>query len=442
MIRAVRPPTPLTVAAALAWASLSNGQDDRYERPTAPEVGALLAPELVESDHHRVESATSDGFFYRFRIATPSGDFEASTLEDVPIRVREAHALAALAEQSQGEVLAESAGDSVEGAVNSVRKVVEDPGDTAKGVAGGVGRWAKRTVLGARELAHDVKESVDESRSAEPEADPEGDPGSAGDAPGEGDGTGEDAPGGAGNVAKGVGKWVLGHGGARRRYAAKLGVDPYSRNPILAAELDRVAWAAAAGSFGVGLAMPNIPLTRDIQDVYGLVWERHPRDVEVRNRKIATDWGVDRQARDRFFWNELFTPTEQTLFVEAVEALRGVPGRQRLMEEAGRTEDPAEAESWVRRVRLLARLRDGGLPLERLDADGSLAWALTDSGQLVVPCPADLLLWTQDLVRLAGPYKRRFVRPGGPRPVLAVPGVVSDRARAALDALGWDVRSP
>jgi hypothetical protein len=432
----VRAPTPLTVAAALAWASLANGQDGRYERPTAPGPAELLAPELVESEHHRLESLGSDGFFYRFRIATPSGAFDAASLEEVPVRVREAHALAALAEQSQGEVLAESAGDSVEGAVNSVRKVVEDPGDTAKGVAGGVGRWAKRTVLGARELAHDVKESVDETQSAEPEADPGNDP-----APDEA-GPEEDAPGGAGSVAKGVGKWVLGHGGARRRYAAKLEVDPYTRNPILAAELDRVAWAASAGSFGVGLAMPSIPLAEDIQGVYGLVWERHPRDVEVRNRKIATDWGVDREARDRFFWNELFTPTEQTLFVDAVEALRGIPGRQRLMEEAGRVEDPAGAESWVRRVRLLARLRAAGLPLDRLDADGPLAWALTESDRLVVPCPADRLLWTLDLARLTGTYKRRFVRSGGPRPILAVSGAVSDRARRALEALGWDVRSP
>jgi len=436
MIRAVRLPIPLTLSAALSLAGLSNAQDDRYERPSAPEPEALLPSELAESEHHRVESATSDGFFYRFRLATPSGEFEAIGLEEVPIRVREAHALAALAEQSQGEVLAESAGDSVEGAVNSVRKVVEDPGDTAKGVAGGVGRWAKRTALGARELAHDVKESVEDSQSAEPETDPEDAPATDESAPG------EDAPGGAGAVAKGVGKWVLGHGGARRRYAAKLGVDPYTRNPVLAAELDRVAWAASAGSFGVGLAMPTIPVAQDIQGVYGLVWERHPGDVEVRNRKIATDWGVDREARDRFFWNELFTPTEQTLFVEAVEALRGIPGRQRLMEEAGKAEDPDEAASWLRRVRLLARLREGGVPLDRLDADGPLAWALTESGQLLVPCPADRLLWTLDLARITGTYKRRFVRSGGPRPILATSGTVSERARHALEALGWDVRSP
>jgi hypothetical protein len=428
------------LGATLAWLVLLplhlSGTEGRYEDPPRVEPGALLAPELAQSDDHRVESAVSDGFFYRFRIGTPSGEIEALGLEELAIRVREAHALALLAEESQGEVFAESAGDAVEGAVDSVRKVVEEPEDTAKGVAGGIGRWAKRTALGARKLANDVKESIDESESPEADA-ADADPPTTG-----AEGAGEEgSPSATGTVAKGVGKWVLGYGGARRRYAANLGVDPYSRNPVLAAELDRVAWAASAGSFGVGLAMPSIPITDDLQGAYGLVWERHPGDVQVRNRKLATDWGVEREARDRFFWNELFTPTEQTLFVEAVEALRGIPGRRRLIEEAGKVGELAEAQGWVRRVRLLARLRQDGVPLERIDADGLLAWALTDGGQLVVPCPADHLTWTSELARLAGAYKRRFVPSGGPRPLLAVSGTVSDRARHALAALGWDVRA-
>lgn len=45
----------------------------------------------------------------------------------------------------------------------------------------------------------------------------------------------------------------LGFGSAKRALAARLGVDPYSGNPVLRERLDKLAWAATVGKLGVDL---------------------------------------------------------------------------------------------------------------------------------------------------------------------------------------------
>jgi hypothetical protein len=315
--------------------------------------------------------------------------------------------------------------------VRAVGAVVDDPVGTARGVPAGVGRFFKRTFRKVRRGVDDVKDAkADRDARKAGEADETPEAGAF-----KGEVSPDDPEKSAGAKAGGVAKDVFGWSRARRQWARQLQVDPYTTNPVLAKELDEVAWAAFAGGFVIGVVVPPLPgPVTTVTRMSDLVWELPPADIEARNEKRLKAMGLDGRPMRDLFRNDHFTPTLSLPLVDAVEALQGVGGREEVVELAAGVGSQEEARFVLRAAEMLVRV-NAERPLARLFAvEGALA-ARTRAGGVLLPVPDDCLAWTEEVAEFVGdrawPSGRRELR---------LAGQASPRAREELARRGWTLR--
>src|SRR5262249_19675116 len=106
--------------------------------------------------------------------------------------------------------------------------------------------------------------------------------------------------------------------GKRRGGGAEGGAGPYTTNRGLHDKVDDVAWAAFAGGFALGVAMPGVPGLGTVTTANRVVYELPPGELEKRNDDALAAAGVSADSRKAFFLNGRFTPTLQTEMVDAL----------------------------------------------------------------------------------------------------------------------------
>ena len=203
----------------------------------------------------------TEGFFHEFEITSDYGELSAVGLSQLTTRLNEVRALASLDEVSKSEVFLKSAGGAVVNVGKSTVKVVTDPVDTAKGVGSGIkrfgvnlGRMSKRTV-----------DSVgNDSDAAAPKE----------------------------NAGEGAANAVLGVSGAMRRWARKVGADPYTTNPVLFAALKDIGRIDAAGSIATKVVLPIPAIVTTSASVGDLVWGKDPEELRKINEGRLKALGV------------------------------------------------------------------------------------------------------------------------------------------------------
>ena len=82
----------------------------------------------------------------------------------------------------------------------------------------------------------------------------------------------------------------FGYNKSRREWAAKLGIDPYTTNPILRPKLDRAAAASFAGGFAIetAIGMVAAPVQYAVEfdaSVRDSVWNLPVIDLQSRTRR-------------------------------------------------------------------------------------------------------------------------------------------------------------
>lgn len=403
-----------------------------FEAPPVLHTRDLLPSDLREGKGFRVEDEVpTDGWTARFTLRSGHGTFEAAGREMLEVRIAELPALDRLAEVRRTDVFAQAAKRAALSPVRAVGAVVDDPVGTARGVPAGVGRFFKRTFRKVRRGVDDVKDAkADRDARKAGEADETPEAGAF-----KGEVSPDDPEKSAGAKAGGVAKDVFGWSRARRQWARQLQVDPYTTNPVLAKELDEVAWAAFAGGFVIGVVVPPLPgPVTTVTRMSDLVWELPPADIEARNEKRLKAMGLDGRPMRDLFRNDHFTPTLSLPLVDAVEALQGVGGREEVVELAAGVGSQEEARFLLRAAEMLVRV-NAERPLARLFAvEGALA-ARTRAGGVLLPVPDDCLSWTEEVAEFVGdrawPSGRRELR---------LAGQASPRAREELARRGWTLR--
>ena len=231
-----------------AWAQKSPAPSPFEPTPTF-EASQFLGPDLMKGPHHQVrELAQSDGFLIHFVIDSDFGVFECSGIREVPTRVREIDAIAALIAVSRSDLFAEGLRKSVEEPIEAAKNIVENPVDSVKQVPHTVGRLFSQ-------IGSSVGSAVRKVSNNEPgrEANPE-DP-----------------------QKKSLGRKIVGIAGfdkAKLNCARQLGVDPYSDNRRLQEEMEKVTWAFFAGglplNIGVKVASSGASIGLTATELVGL----------------------------------------------------------------------------------------------------------------------------------------------------------------------------
>ena len=221
-----------------------------------------------------------------------------------------------------------------------------------------------------------------------------------------------------------------------RDVARRLGVDPYTSNPLLAARLDQLAWVAAASRVGVGALLPTAaPATIAMPGTevsHHWVYDTPAGELVTKNEQRLRGFGAADEQIRALQAAPGFTLSVQTALVEALGRLGEVQGRADVVALAASAATPNQALYLVGAVSILAD-RNEQAPIDVLLARGTLV-ARQTSGQLIAPIPADYVSWNERMARFAQREDLVAAERG-----VWISGRSTARARERFEALGWAV---
>jgi hypothetical protein len=377
------------------------------EAPPVLKAADLAPAELLSGLDFTVDDvAPTDGFYGIFTVRGAYGLVQARGVAMLRVRAAEMQALAGLEETTRREAIVEGAKDSVQQTRHAAGQTVRDPAGTLQRAPEGVGRLFSRVGGKVEKRVEKVTGTGDSSASA---GQPEG-------------------------IAK-----------ARRSLAQKLGVDPYTDNPLLSAKLDQVARWERAGALALAVGTSGASTWAGIATkTLTLVWTMTPEEVRAANEKRLASLAPGASAEEirAFLHNPAFTPTMQTLLVDQLELLalpRGsdnlarVPrGCDSLVRLAGEMENHDQARFLIAATGLLAAYHQRVAQFSSVESRGRLAVGLTSAGLLILPVPVDCLAWTDRLVEFGSRSDLH-----ASRHEILITGSATPRTRKELSARRW-----
>lgn len=387
-----------------------------FEPAPTFQASKILPADLLKGPHHTVsETVTAEGVYQVFEIVSDYGEIVAEGRSVLRTRVREVGALTRLSEVSKGEIFAKAAGGSVLAVGKGVASVVKDPEGTAKGIGGGLKRFGVN-------LGRKAKRAADSATHDDKTA------GEAGESSGD---KALDAAGGAANS-------VLGVNSAARKWAQKLGVDPYTTNPVLHKALVDVGRIDKAGSIATKIVLPVPVLVSGTATIGGLVWSKDPEALRKINETRLAELGVPNPVGTRYLVNGNYTLTMETRLIAALHAVK-VKGCADYVDTAAEADDEREALFFVESAEWLAEMHKTE-PVSVLLADARAIVARTKTGAVAL-LPLDWVRWKEDVQKATTDLATRARRDLGATALeVRVTGTVTSAAKAGLRAEGWTVK--
>jgi hypothetical protein len=398
--------------AAAVTAVLIHAEQTPDEAPPVLKASALLPPALLRGPHHTVdEPVRTVEYFQAFTISSPVGDFAADGLSQVPVVIHEIGALVKLQDVSKTEVFLAAAGRSVVNVGKGAAAAVTDPAATARGLGSGVKRFGVN--LGRRaERAVDSARSDDEAEDEAKE-----------------------------NAAASAAKSLLGVNAALRRWAQKVGVDPYTRNVALLEALGSIAKVDAAGGIATKVVLPIPPVVGMTADVGQLVWGQDPEALRKTNEQRLRDLGVGDAVAAALFRNGAYTITTRTRLIAALHAVRAT-GSDDYVQTASEATRAREALFFVESAELLQAWH-ARAPASRLLKDSRALVAASANGHVTALLPLD---WLRSTAASTAALKSITTRANGElaatRRTIVLSGRTSPRATREITALGWTIVAP
>lgn len=387
-----------------------------FEPEQTFQASKILPAKIAKGPHHTVdETVKADGYYQEFHIKSPYGEMDAEGRTVLHTRVAEMDALARLSEVSKGEVFAKAAGGAVLNVGKGVAAAVTKPEETVKGIGAGVKRFGtnlgRKSKRAADSATKDDKKPEGEEKKTEDKA--------------------LDAAGGAANS-------VFGINGAARKWAQKLGVDPYTSNPVLHKALVDVGKIDSAGSIISKVAVPVPMVVSGTAKVGNLVWSADPEALRKTNETRLTELGASKQVASGFLINGNFTLTSQTRLIAALHAVKP-KGAADYIDAAAEAEDERDALFFVESAEMLAGMHKTD-PVTQILTDSRAMVAKTGT-RVVVLLPVDWMRWTEALQKggqeIAGRAKQEL---GATALEVHISGAGTPAAKEGLGAYGWTVK--
>jgi hypothetical protein len=385
--------------------------------------GSELAPAaLLKSPRHTVaEPFDVESHLGVFVIESKFGKFTVRGTNLLAARVQELQAIEELQKVQKDSAFTEALGKSASGIAKFAVNTVDDPGKTAESIGKGVGTVFGRVGYMAKSGASYVGDKATDAATGSSKdastAAPAGDP-----AP----------PSFTGDP--------FGYNKARREWAKKLNIDPYTSNPVLRPLLDSAAQASFAGNFAVnltlGAAMAPISYAYSFDEtVRDSVWNKAPVDLEKENIEKLVALGVkDRTARN-LARNKWFTPSLQTALVARLAAIGKVDGMDAVIATAANTQGEVRARFLLESLAMLAAFHEKDGKLTRIRMSNLVPVGSTADGRVVAALAIDYATWDAD----AKAFTQRKELAAKSRTLL-IAGKASPEAKAGLEKAGWTVK--
>lgn len=378
------------------------------------QASQLLPAGLLRGESYRVrDRVVTDGFMAHFTIDSDFGTFEAVGVPQAKKRIGEVAAIRTLVDTSKGDLFAEGLKRSIEQPIDAVRNIVANPVDSIKEAPKTVGHFFSKIGSSVSTGFNRIKERT------------------SGDGP----------PPTAGEIGSGIGNAAMnavGFDKAKLETARQLGVDPYSDNPMLQEEMDKVTWAFFAGglplrlgaavvSAGVAVAATN--MVSIPEETYALT----AGELLLQDGRSLAEMGVTDDDIYKFKAQPTMSTTRRHQIVVALQALPKTRGRGLVIRLANACETTDQADFLVDAVGILARQQKAGAAeYTSIEVMGRLPAAMTATGELQVPAPVDYVTWTEQVAEFS---QREDL--GQAQRVLLHTGIIAPTAAEGLKAAGW-----
>jgi len=419
----------LAVVSLVLAAALPAFAQESFEGSVTFKPADLLPAALVQGPHYKLaDQVKTEGFLHEFVIQSDYGSFTAAGTSMLYVRLREVQALAALQEVSKSDVFISAAGSSVLSVGKSLGQAAADPVATVEGLGAGVkragvnlGRKAKKTVGSATDAAEGAAEKV------------QGDDKPKTETAGEKSSTDKAIDAGTSAAMS-----HFGVNGATRRWAQKLGVDPYSSNPVLRQALEEIGKIDAAGGIAGKVVIPIPPIAGKAADVSELTWGKDPEELSKLNEQRFAELGVDKEVAAGVLKTKAFSPSQQTRFVAALHAVRAA-GLADYVDTARQAAGEIEAEFFTESAEMLAAFHAHDR-VEAVLTDSRAMVAVVSGKKAVALLPLDSIRWTdasrKALTEIADRVRKELA---ASRLEIALTGRMSPRALKEAEAIGWTV---
>jgi hypothetical protein len=381
-----------------------------FEQPSTLKASSILPPDLLKGPNYEVnENVSSDGYSYAFTIKSDYGDFQAGSLSELRARIQEIESIAQLKEITGGEAFAKAAGAAATKNIRATKNLIENPEETIKGIPGGVKR--KFENVGRMFKRGSKKEDQAETQTK--------------------------ASGNSSNVAE----QILGVTAAHRKWAEKVGADPYSRNRILQDELGRLAKYDAAGTLGTNVAKPKVQPFQAIGRVNNLVWGMDPQALQKLNEQRMKEIGADQKLSAQFLNHKSLTVTDISDILNSLILLKQAADRTEFIRSALSSDSEEDAFFYRDSAAMLAQMQSKGTTITKLLPNPKIAVALCGK-RFVAVIPSDNLYWTESFSSALTKFTDRNKTniQSSQSKELWLSGSATDRARKELASRGWTVQ--
>jgi hypothetical protein len=358
-------------AALVSHAGLSATSEapeaNQYETPGPVNAQDFLPKSAFSGEKIFVEKiAQNDGLQNTYRIRAVSDEYEITGSTAAMDVLQEVRAIYQLRRISTTKAFTHGLKQSAKGTYQSGKEIVQDPVGTLKKVPQGASRFFGKV----KGFFSDDEENGGQRTSP-------------------------------GQTVKGI----LGVEKAKRKLAARLGVDVYSRNQVLQDELGRVASAAAgggvafdigtlpiSGAVGIGLTVINVQ-----QTVESLINDSSPISVRNWNEQNLIKLGANDDLVFQFINHPWYTLRQITVITASLVTTKIDPDP--FLESATKALTPADGRYFEQVAELLAIYSQKTAPLRSLRLQDGLLCAIDMNGVLIVPVSLDYAIWTANVAQ-------------------------------------------
>lgn len=387
----------------LAVASAAGAAD--YETQTNKPVQQVLPAAVAAGPDYKVnDPVVADGYMYRFNVTSTYGPFDVTGTGALRKLEKEIWAIGQLKDVTRSEAFLKSLKDQAGKPLVFAKDVITKPVDTLTGIPKGVGR-----------LFGNISESLTTKRNPAQES---------------------------------RASEVLLVGSFKRDYATRFNVDPYSSNPVLQEELDKIGKAAAFGSWTASAAM--IPIGGPASSVItatslsksfnNILATEPPTRIRIINEEKLRQMGINPDVAKTYLDQPVYTPTQNLLLVDSLARLGAATGRDAYLNASLVAADEVEANFFVNMAQILRGYHETQGPITGITMVGSLTVAQTKSGAAVIPFALDHGVWTANGDKLSQNMKATYKAPGfNGNFEIWITGTASATAKQEFQARGFKV---
>lgn len=356
-------------------------------------------------------------FGYEFRISSDHGDYTARGMQQLDQILHELRVIEKLSEITQTGAFASSLSGSFTDPVSTTLGVARRPLASVTGLPGGVVRYLGGKVYQVRRGSGKAMDSYRDFRSKD-DSDQEADE--------------DDEKSSLGSSAGKLSRKHLGFESAKRKWARKLAVDPYSDNTALQQALGRIAWASTLGGFAGDFAVPSSEVFSYAGKARELVWDRPAYQIERELVSLLKKRGVSKELIHAFRDAPVYSLTEKMELCLSLESFAKSEDVAFILEYALRAESEEDAKLLIRTVSVLVKYTHEVSGIASVGERRGMLYAISNSGYEIYPLAVDYLHWTPLVYEalLSEDLK-------APKREIWVSGNVSPIAKHRLEANDW-----